>query len=112
MKLLRSRTTKITYYSDQAKFYLMENSPDPDFVGQFYHGKEEVGNPLLSIFCQAFLSRSLTLPQTSMSILNNLLLAVGWLCGGKVLCVPRQLVLRHVFFLTRIDWNGGTLPSA
>ncbi|XP_050688434.1 serine/threonine-protein kinase PLK4-like [Eriocheir sinensis] len=38
VKLLRSRTTKITYYSEQAKFYLMENSPDPDFVGQFYHG--------------------------------------------------------------------------
>ncbi|MPC46521.1 Serine/threonine-protein kinase PLK4 [Portunus trituberculatus] len=38
VKLLRSRTTKITYYSDQAKFYLMENSPNPDFVGHFYHG--------------------------------------------------------------------------
>ncbi|KAG0710829.1 Serine/threonine-protein kinase PLK4 [Chionoecetes opilio] len=38
VKLLRSKTTKITYYSDQAKFYLMENSPNADFLGHFYHG--------------------------------------------------------------------------
>ncbi|XP_071514707.1 serine/threonine-protein kinase PLK4-like [Panulirus ornatus] len=38
VKLLKSKTTKITYYSEKAKFFLMENSPDPDFVATFYHG--------------------------------------------------------------------------
>ncbi|XP_045623650.1 serine/threonine-protein kinase PLK4 [Procambarus clarkii] len=49
VKFVKSITTKITYYTEQAKCYLMENSPDPDFVAMFYHGTKmtKCGNNLV-----------------------------------------------------------------
>lgn len=38
VKVVKAKTPKITYYSDQAKCLLMENSPDPDCEAVFYHG--------------------------------------------------------------------------
>ncbi|XP_069977050.1 serine/threonine-protein kinase PLK4 [Penaeus vannamei] len=38
VKVVKAKTPKITYYSDQAKCLLMENSPDPDCEAIFYHG--------------------------------------------------------------------------
>ncbi|XP_066955543.1 serine/threonine-protein kinase PLK4 isoform X2 [Macrobrachium rosenbergii] len=48
VKVVRSKTPKITYYSDQAKGMLMENSPDPNFEALFYSGLKMVscGNDL------------------------------------------------------------------
>lgn len=38
--LVRSKTPKITLYSDQAKCMVMENGPHPDLEACFYNGKE------------------------------------------------------------------------
>ncbi|XP_023212666.1 serine/threonine-protein kinase PLK4-like [Centruroides sculpturatus] len=38
VKLVRAKTPKITYYSERAKFMLMENAPDADFEGSFMLG--------------------------------------------------------------------------
>lgn len=37
--LLRSRTAKVTLYTEQAKCVLMENTPNPDYEANFYNGK-------------------------------------------------------------------------
>ncbi|CAL4091417.1 unnamed protein product [Meganyctiphanes norvegica] len=42
VKLVKSKTPKVTYHSDQAKGILMENSPDPDFEAHFYNGSKVV----------------------------------------------------------------------
>ena len=39
VQLVRSKTPKVTFYSDQAKCMLMENAPNPDFEACFYSGK-------------------------------------------------------------------------
>lgn len=39
VQLVRSKTPKVTLYSDQAKCMLMENAPNPDFEACFYSGK-------------------------------------------------------------------------
>jgi len=39
VQLVRSKTPKVTLYSDQAKCMLMENAPNPDFEACFYGGK-------------------------------------------------------------------------
>ncbi|XP_068228277.1 serine/threonine-protein kinase PLK4 [Palaemon carinicauda] len=48
VKVVRAKTPKITYYSEQAKGMLMENSPDPDFEALFYSGLKIIscGNDL------------------------------------------------------------------
>lgn len=40
IQLVRERTPKITYYSEQAQCILMENSPNADFVVKFYSGEK------------------------------------------------------------------------
>ena len=37
--LVRSKTPKVTLYTDQAKCILMENGPSPDFEACFYNGR-------------------------------------------------------------------------
>lgn len=37
--LVRSKTPKVTVYSDLAKCMMMENSPTPDFEASFYSGQ-------------------------------------------------------------------------
>lgn len=39
VQLVRSKTPKVTLYSDQAKCMLMENAPNPDFEACFYSGE-------------------------------------------------------------------------
>lgn len=39
VKLVQAKTPKVTFYSEQAKCLLMENSPDNDFEVLFYTGK-------------------------------------------------------------------------
>ena len=39
MTLVRSKTPKITLYTDKAKCMLMENGPSPDYEACFYDGK-------------------------------------------------------------------------
>lgn len=39
VQLVRSKTPKVTLYSDQAKCMLMENGPNPDFEACFYSGE-------------------------------------------------------------------------
>ena len=39
VRLVRSKTPKVTMYTKQAKCMLMENSPDADFDVMFYDGK-------------------------------------------------------------------------
>lgn len=55
VKVVKAKTPKITYYSDQAKCLLMENSPDPDCEAIFYHGM------YLYIFKTKFISHLLCL---------------------------------------------------
>lgn len=38
VRLVSSKTPKVTLYTDRAKCMLMENSPDADFEAVFYHG--------------------------------------------------------------------------
>lgn len=73
VKLLKSKTTKITYYTDQAKFFLMENSPDPDFVATFYHGTKltKSGNNLV-IKCPTGASHSVSLTPEHKLLPDNL----------------------------------------
>lgn len=40
VNLVKAKTPKITYYSQQAKCLLMENKPNPDFEVIFYQGKK------------------------------------------------------------------------
>lgn len=42
VSLVRSKTPKVTIYSDQAKCMMMENGPSPDFEACFYNGKSMV----------------------------------------------------------------------
>ena len=37
--LVRSKTPKVTMYTERAKCMLMENSPTPDFEALFYDGQ-------------------------------------------------------------------------
>lgn len=37
VNVIKSKTPKITCYTDQAKCFLMENSPNPDFEAKFYN---------------------------------------------------------------------------
>lgn len=46
VSLVRAKTPKITLYTDQAKCYLMENSPSNDFEAVFY-----TGNIFFNILC-------------------------------------------------------------
>ena len=39
VKLVRSKTPKVTMYTNRAKCMLMENSPDADFEAVFYDGR-------------------------------------------------------------------------
>lgn len=39
VRLVRSKTPKVTMYTKQAKCMLMENSPSADFEVNFYSGK-------------------------------------------------------------------------
>ena len=39
VRIVRSKTPKITLYTKQAKCMLMENSPSADFEVNFYNGK-------------------------------------------------------------------------
>lgn len=43
VSLVRSKTPKVTLYSEQAKCMMMENGPSPDFEACFYNGKEREG---------------------------------------------------------------------
>lgn len=38
VQLVRSKTPKVTLYTEQAKAMLMENGPSPDFEACFYSG--------------------------------------------------------------------------
>ncbi|KAK7066258.1 Serine/threonine-protein kinase plk4 [Halocaridina rubra] len=42
IKIVKSQTAKITYFSEQARCTLMENSPDPDFEAVFHQGLKMV----------------------------------------------------------------------
>ena len=37
--LVRSKTPKVTMYTEKAKCMLMENAPTPDFEAAFYEGE-------------------------------------------------------------------------
>ncbi len=36
--MVKAKTPKVTYYSDRAKVFVMENEPDPDYEANFYQG--------------------------------------------------------------------------
>ena len=40
VSLVRSKTPKVTLYSEQAKCMMMENGPNPDFEACFYNGEK------------------------------------------------------------------------
>ena len=49
VKLVRSKTPKVTLYTQRAKCMLMENGPNADFEAVFYDGKCVIGqetNPM------------------------------------------------------------------
>ncbi|KAG7161727.1 serine/threonine-protein kinase PLK4-like [Homarus americanus] len=64
VNLVKSKTMKITHYTNQAKFLLMENSPDPDFVAMFYHGTKvtKTGN---TVVLRESTGASHTVPQST-----------------------------------------------
>ena len=39
VKLVKTKTPKLTLYTERAKCVLMENGPVPDFVASFYDGQ-------------------------------------------------------------------------
>ena len=44
VRIVRSKTPKVTLYTEQAKCMLMENSPSADFEVNFYNGMSFFGN--------------------------------------------------------------------
>lgn len=47
ISLVRAKTPKIILYTSEAKFLLMENSPNPDIEAVFYAGNQILKNILL-----------------------------------------------------------------
>lgn len=74
VKLVKSKTPKVTYHSEQAKCILMENSPDPDFEAHFYHGSKimSAGNNV-TVTDMSGISHSLTHSGNSCPSLPELL---------------------------------------
>lgn len=47
---VKTRTPKVTLYTDQAKCMLMENAPNPDFTAEFYDGRKTFYPSLLTFY--------------------------------------------------------------
>ncbi|XP_065059141.1 serine/threonine-protein kinase PLK4-like isoform X2 [Rhopilema esculentum] len=83
VRLVRMKSPKITFYSEEAKCVLMENSPNPDFEATFYNGaKVHISAAKKRIICSDGKSYELKLTEDTYNLSSdaNQLLTHAQLC--------------------------------